>query len=588
MQTVKILLCLIFVAIAHGALAWFANLPEDAGADVPSGKLMSLSFAPFREGFSPIEHKFPLPEHIDEDLGLLADKTVSIRTYSTGGGMEPTPELARKHGVDMIQGGWLGRDEEGNKQEIEALIKSANANPDVVKRVIVGNEVLLRNDLKVDTLISYLRLVKQAIKQPVSYSDVWSVYMKYPQLFNEVDFISIHILPYWEDEPISVDHGAEHLERIIKQVQDKAASMGQNKPILIGESGWPSAGRQRGNAVPSVVNETKYIRSMVEVANRHGLDYNIVEAFNQPWKSHHEGVVGANWGLISIDRKPILSLVGPVSENPHWPVDFALATMLWLLVVVAYFKKLRSVSLPRLLLFLVFGQVFSVCLVSLANFLWGTSYSSWQRVYAIFMVSANAGLSVSLIQHFYDVLAHKANAPRLASRLRIGYLFFILMAFYQTYGLAFNGRYLSFPNQQFFIPAIGVLGLIICRWVSHRKLDREILTFDWSHGGNSFTAFDRLFAYFLSFGAVALVVGEVNAFMGANDFILAHPGFLEGLPFALGYTLNNQQLMTWLLCITVLSIPFWTQTSRKARLSKTEFAEDFHNPVKGSLPIKPF
>ncbi|MDD1623018.1 MAG: hypothetical protein LUQ11_16195, partial [Methylococcaceae bacterium] len=98
MQTVKILLCLILIAIVHGTLAWFANLPQDAGADVPSGKLMSLSFAPFREGFSPIKHKFPLPEHIDQDLGLLADKTRNIRTYSTLGGMEPTADFARKHG----------------------------------------------------------------------------------------------------------------------------------------------------------------------------------------------------------------------------------------------------------------------------------------------------------------------------------------------------------------------------------------------------------------------------------------------------------------------------------------------------------
>lgn len=163
---------------------------QDAGVDVPAGKLMSLSFASSREGF-----KSPLPEHIDEDLGLLTDKTYTVRTYSILGS-EPTADIARKYGVNMIQGVWLGPDHNNNTKEIEALIKSVNAHPDVVKRIIVGNEVLLRRDMDIDSLIGYIRQVKQAVKQPVSYADVWSIYMKYPQLINEVDFITIHILPY--------------------------------------------------------------------------------------------------------------------------------------------------------------------------------------------------------------------------------------------------------------------------------------------------------------------------------------------------------------------------------------------------------
>ena len=268
MQTIKTLFYLFLILIAYGAINWFANRPQDAGADVPSGKLMSLSFAPYHEGFSPVAQKFPLPGHIDEDLGLLADKTYNIRTYSVLGGMEPTPDFARKYGVDMIMGGWLGNGHDGNNKEIAALIKSANANPDVVKRVIVGNEVLLRKDMDVDLLIGYIRQVKQAIKQPVSYADVWSSYMKYPQLFTEVDFITIHILPYWEDEPISIEHVDEHIEKIVKQIEIKALSMGQSQPILIGEAGWPAAGRQRGSAVPGIVNEATFIRGLIQVREK--------------------------------------------------------------------------------------------------------------------------------------------------------------------------------------------------------------------------------------------------------------------------------------------------------------------------------
>ncbi|MEI8571001.1 exo-beta-1,3-glucanase [Methylomonas sp. EFPC1] len=563
MPSIRVLLCLIFIFLVHGSFAWLNNQPQDAGTDVPSGKLMSLSFAPFREGFSPLEEKFPLPEHIDEDLRLLADKTECIRTYSSLGGQQPTPALARKHGLKMIQGAWLGYGYKDNSNEVNALIKSANENPDVVKRVIVGNEVLLRGDMDVDRLIGYIREVKKAVKQPVSYADVWSMYMKYPKLINEVDFITIHILPYWEDEPISVENASQHLEKIVKQVEDEARGIAPGKPILIGESGWPSAGRQRGMAIPGVVNEAKFIRGMIQVANRHGFDYNIVEAFNQPWKSELEGVVGANWGLFSADREPVFPLTGPVNEAPNWPIRFAVATLIWLLAIARYSKKLEQASLIRMLAFFTLAQVFSVCLVTLADFLWYTSYSTWQRLYTVALVIANTILGALLLERGSDILIDKPGSIKLANSLRAGYLIFILLALYKTYGLAMNGRYLSFPIEQFAIPAFGVFGLIACLWLKERKFNGRVLAFDSLIGGNLQSRRDRFLAYLLSFGAIALIFGEAKAFMDGRDFIQAHPGFSEGLPFALSYTLYNQQLLGWLACLLMLSLPFWTKHRSK-------------------------
>lgn len=563
MPSIRLLLCLILIFIAHGSFDWYTNQPQDAGIDVPSGKLKSLSFAPFREGFSPLEEIFPLSEHIDEDLKLLADKTESIRTYSSLGGLEPTPDLARKYGLQMIQGAWLGYGLKDNRKEVEALIKSANAHPDVVKRVIVGNEVLLRGEMDVDRLIGYIREVKRAVKQPVSYADVWSMYMKNPKLFAEVDFITIHILPYWEDEPISVDNASQHLEKIVKQVEDEARGIAPGKPILIGESGWPSAGRQRGMATPGVVNEAKFIRGMIQVANRHGFDYNIVEAFNQPWKSELEGVVGANWGLFSADRKPVFPLTGPVSENPNWAIDFTIATLIWLLVGISYYKKLEPLSLVRLLTFLTLTQVFSVCLVTLADFLWYTSYSSWQRLYTGLLVVANAGLATLLTRRMYQILAEQPGSRGLATGLRTAYLLFILLALYKTYGLTMHGRYLSFPVEQFAIPVFGVIGLMVCQYLSQHKLNGRLLAFDQLVGWKLHGRLDKVIAYGLSLGAVALILGETKAFMDGRDFIQAHPGFSEGLPFALSYTLHNQQLLSWLACVLILSLPFWTNGDNK-------------------------
>lgn len=567
MLSVRFLLCSLLVFLVHGSFAWFFNQPQDAGVDVPAGKLMSLSFAPFREGYSPLEEIFPLKEHIDEDLRLLADKTLSIRTYSSLGGMEPTPELARKYGLSMIQGGWLGYGYMDNKKEMTALIKSANTNPDVVKRVIVGNEVLLRGDMDVDRLIGYIREVKRAVKQPVSYADVWSMYMKNPKLIKEVDFITIHILPYWEDEPISVAYSSEHLEKIVKQVEDEARGIAPGKPIFIGESGWPSAGRQRGQAIPGVVNEAKFIRGMIQIANQHGFDYNIVEAFNQPWKSNLEGVVGANWGLLSADRKPVFPLTGLVSENPEWPFSFAFATGLWMVILAIFFKKLHNLSYARLLLFLTLGQIFSICLIYLADFLWYTSYSNLQRSYTVFMLFANAVMAALVLSRCSDILSVQPARIQLASQLRIGYLFFIGLALYKTYGLSMNGRYLSFPIEQFALPVLGVPGLILCQLlIGGAKADYRTFCFDSLSGANLQGRYDRLIAYFLCFAIFALILGETKAFLDGNDFILAHPGLSAGLPIALHYTLTNQQLVLWLASLLFLSLPFWSKTRHKPNL----------------------
>ncbi|MGD0959723.1 MAG: glycosyl hydrolase family 17 protein [Methylomonas sp.] len=564
MQKIKLVVSLFLILLVQGVYQWTVNQPRDAGPDVPAGKLRSLSFAPFREGYNPLEEIYPIPEHIEEDMRLLADKTESIRTYSSVGGMEPTPDTARKYGLKMIQGAWLGSDLIMNRNEINALIKSANTHPDVVDRVIVGNEVLLRGDMNVDRLIDYIREVKRAVNQPVSYADVWSMYMKYPQLIKEVDFITIHILPYWEDEPISVENAGAHLEKIVKQVEDQARGLAPGKPILIGESGWPSAGRQRGPAIPSVLNAAKYVRGMIQVVNHHGFDYNIVEAFNQPWKSSLEGVVGANWGLLSADRQPVFPLTGPVLEHSQWQSHFLEASLLWLFIAACYFKTLQAMPLLRGALFLILAQMLCVCLIDMWHFLWYTSYNIWQRGYTVIIVILNVALGGLILRRSADILSNAPGILILAERLRLFYFLFIALALFDTYGLAFNGRYMSFPVEQFLIPVVGICALMLFLCIQQRRLNNRILSFDQLTGWNLHTHRDRLIVYFIGFAIVGMIIGETEAFMSSRDFILAHPGFFEGLPVALGYTLHNRQLLAWLACLFILSLSFWRNIDRAA------------------------
>lgn len=562
----KILSTATLIILLSGLFGWLSNLPQDAGEDVPEGKLNSLSFAPFREGQGPMDAIFPTPEQIDADLRLMGEKTHSIRTYASAEGTMPViPALARKYGLTMIQGAWLGGVKTGNKLEVDELIRSANANPDVIKRVIVGNEVLLRGDLPPEELINYIREVKKAVKQPVSYADVWSMYMKYPELIKEVDFITIHILPYWEDEPIAVDDAPAHIERIYKHVQQEADSIAPHKPILIGESGWPSAGKQRGWAVPGVVNEAKFIRGLIKVANANGFDYNIVEAINQSWKSELEGVVGANWGLFSVDRKEVFPLTGKVYENPGWYKGLLVSIALFLAAVAIFRKPLQNLPAIAMAGFLVCLQVLAVLWVSQAEFLWYTSYSNWQRLFTAIITGLNAAVGGLIMQRAYGLLSGQAADLKKGAWLYTLYIMFAGFAVFKTFCLAINGRYISFPIVATIIPVAGIFALMLTRYVLERQW--RAIEFNSLIGNvNTKAHQDKWMAYALVASGVALLAGETSAFMQSRDLILAHPDFAARIGLSLIFTVSNLQLISWLGCLVVLALPLLF-SGHKATLS---------------------
>lgn len=566
--TVVILLNVIF--------AWATNQPQYVGENVPSGKLKSLSYAPFREEHDPFQDTFPSAKQIDEDLELLGNVTHNIRTYASVGGevMELIPDLAKKHGLTVLQGAWLGGEEVDepiksaklkaqNELEIATLIRSANEHPDVVKQVLVGNEVLLRGDLNVDELIAYIRQVKAAVKQPVSYADVWSEYMKHPQLISEVDFITIHILPYWEDEPIAVEDAPAHVERIYKQVQQKARSMGEDKPILIGESGWPSGGKQRGVAIPSVVNEAKFIRDFIKIANKNGFDYNIVEAFNQPWKAALEGIIGAKWGLYDSSRQQVFPLTGNVFENPNWIKNLAASISLLLAVIVYLRKEITELNAVRLISFLVISQIATVLFVSQLTTLWQTSYTDFQRLQTILIVGFNGAWGYFLLQRVIEILT-KQTVSKTAKPLYYGLLIIITYAMIKTALLAWDGRYISFPNIVTQLQVFGLISLFAINLFSEKMpfSDRIHLTtlFDYIPRKPSHIP---LVAYFLIGLSVTLIAGESYAFMLGRDFVMAHPIMSERLQTAILFSVINSQLLIWIASLGVLATPFFVSANTR-------------------------
>ncbi len=189
--------------------------------------------------------------------------------------------------------------------------------------------MLLRQEQPASVLETLLKRVKAETGLPVTYADVWEFWLRHPELADDVDFVTIHILPYWEDDPVPAGDGVTHIDAILRMVEAEMPG----KTIYIGETGYPSAGKQRERALPGLVEQAGFIRGFLAYAHERGLDYNVIEAFDQPWKRALEGTVGGYWGVFSEGRASKFPLTGPVARmGTPWPWlagTIALGIVLW-------------------------------------------------------------------------------------------------------------------------------------------------------------------------------------------------------------------------------------------------------------------
>jgi exo-beta-1,3-glucanase (GH17 family) len=300
-----------------GLWGWLGHpVPVTVSPLNPGEKIECLSYAPYRGRQTPIDLTTQIePAQIEDDLRRLSAVTNCVRTYSVHEGLDQVVPIAQRVGLKVLQGIWLGRDPEFNRTQIAAAITLVNKYPDVIRAVVVGNEVLLRGELSAGALADTIQLVKRQVSVPVTYADVWEFWLRNRDLLNVVDFVTVHILPYWEDDPISAALAADHVMSIRRQVG--AAFAG--KDILIGEVGWPSEGRMREGALPSPSNQARVLREVIAQSRAENFRLNLIEAFDQPWKRRFEGTVGGYWGLLDgTTREPKFAWDRPVSDHPYW------------------------------------------------------------------------------------------------------------------------------------------------------------------------------------------------------------------------------------------------------------------------------
>lgn len=418
-------------------------------------KLYCLSYAPFRDGQTPFDPAMHIPpEQIDDDLARLSKITGCVRTYSVELGQDQVAALAKKHGMTLFQGIWLGVNAEKNRAEIETAVRIANEFPDVVRALVIGNEVLLRGDLAADDLAATIRAVKARVKVPVTYADVWEYWLKNPQVGAATDFVTIHILPYWEDFPIHADNAAAHVDAIRKRVV--AALPG--KEVVIGEVGWPSEGRMREGALPSPANQARVIQDVLALAKQEQYRVNVIEAFDQPWKRALEGTVGGYWGLLDAGTRDYKFVWGEaVSNHPHWKWQAAGGVAFVVLIFAAAVVARRGEVAP-----LVWLAVTVNALVGGAMIGWSVADVPRQSFDAGGLVRSIALAVIALlvppvvsaammrgiaVPAFFRVIGPRAERAKDPLAIASGALLIatMLLGLQSALGLVFDPRYRDFP-----------------------------------------------------------------------------------------------------------------------------------------------
>ena len=257
-------------------------------------------------------------EQIEQDLTQLAKITECVRTYSIENGLDQVPALAAEGGAESHPGN-LARLQPAEKSGADfdrgQADQGISRRHHVARRRQRGAAARRDDDQRPRRHHS---LGQSPGDGPVTYADVWEYWLRNREIYDAVDFVTIHILPYWEDFPIRAKFAAAHVDAIRRRM----AVAFPGKEILIGETGWPSEGRMREGALPSRTNQARVVSEILDLAKQENFRVNLIEAYDQPWKRQLEGTVGGYWGLFDSVQRALKYPPGePISNFPFWKLQ---------------------------------------------------------------------------------------------------------------------------------------------------------------------------------------------------------------------------------------------------------------------------
>lgn len=345
------------------------NPSPDAAEILGNPAYPAFSYGGYRNTSRQIE---PSVNDLKEDLRIMEAMGIKIiRTYNTqlfpqiGNLLQAISELKKSDPsfeMYVMLGAWIEckgaftpnpdhneANETQNKAEIDAAVAFAKKYPDIIKIIAVGNEAMVQWAVSyfvypkvILQWVNYLQQLKATGALPkslwITSSDNFAswgggdaVYhtKDLESLIKAVDFVSLHTYPFhdtyynpafWgvpkEEESLSdtakvqaaMLRARDYAIAQYKSTADYIKSVGVNKPIHIGETGWASAASANYGATGSkAADEYKsklFFDHMREWTVKSGISCFYFEVFDEPWKDPSSALGSENhFGLIDIHGK---------------------------------------------------------------------------------------------------------------------------------------------------------------------------------------------------------------------------------------------------------------------------------------------
>jgi exo-beta-1,3-glucanase (GH17 family) len=301
----------------------------------------AVNYSPYRtsRNESDLRNEVITPANVLQDLRLVQATGIgSIRLFSSRAFARTVLEVIRDNGLDLkVQLGTYPNPitgpeaEADNIAELDAGIALANAFPDIVVTVSVGNETMVEwstHKVPVADMARYIRKVRAAVRQPVTTNDNWLFWASVPAAIAEVvDYAAVHVYPFLDTfyNPTAYDWRqksvpeAERARAMIDATIAEAKSQFERgrlglvrlnlgtMPMLIGETGWAAVDTPGGPSLAfraHPVNQKMYFDALQLWAQEGRRDVQgpkaifLFQAFDEPWKQGDDG-----WGLFNARRE---------------------------------------------------------------------------------------------------------------------------------------------------------------------------------------------------------------------------------------------------------------------------------------------
>lgn len=326
----------------------------------------AISFGAYREKSLDIE---PTLEELKDDMKLLSAMGIKmIRNYKVHlpeatNILKAISELKKEDsGFEMyvMLGAWIdcknawtdkvpnhNIESEANKPQIEKAVELANLYPDIVKVIAVGNEAMVKwaaaYYVQPNVILKWVNHLQKLKKENILPKDLWITSSDnfaswgggdplyhtedLTKLIKAVDFISMHTYPMHDTHYNPVFWGVPDHEMDLSDtkkieaamlraknyamsqydsVKNYMTSLGVDKPIHIGETGWASNSNgfygPNGSKACDEYKEALYYKHMRDWTDGAGMSCFYFEAFNEQWKdAENPGGSENHFGLFKIN-----------------------------------------------------------------------------------------------------------------------------------------------------------------------------------------------------------------------------------------------------------------------------------------------